>query len=67
VYKNIPDSFKVVQRDVIANVFIGSEQNGATLIRLELKGSNPGVEVFGRKLTLQVLQTGLPGVLGHSR
>lgn len=66
VLENIPDSFKVVQGDIIPNVFVWSKENGFSFGGSDLQRSDPGIEILSRQLSLQVVQAGLPVCLGHS-
>ena len=66
VFKYIPDSFQVIQRDIVTNILVWSQQNGAALGGLNLQRTDPGIEIFRRELTLQMFQAGLPVFLGHS-
>ncbi len=65
MFKNISNSFQVIQRNVVTDIFVGSKKYRSAFFRLELQRSNPGVQVFSRKLALKMLQAGLPIVLGH--
>lgn len=67
VFEDVPDSLQVIHRNVITNIFIGGEQGSAVLACLDLQGTNPGIEIVGRKLTFQVVNAGFPVDLGHSR
>jgi hypothetical protein len=66
VFKNVADPLEIVQRDVIANVFVRRQQYRLALARADLKRPDPGVEIVRRQLAFEVLQTGLPEVLGHA-
>ena len=67
VFEDVPDSLQVIHRNVITNIFIGGEQGSAVLACLDLQGTNPGIEIVGRKLTFQVVDAGFPVTLGHSK